>query len=84
MDDDVAGLGRRRFLGRAAVGIGVAWAAPVVLSSPAAAQASAGAGLVAVGVDGARTWTSDAGANWASATTPISGAGAAVATDGAG
>jgi len=78
---------RRRFVGAVAAGGAVAWVAPAIISVPAAAAATVapGAHLVATGTAGSLAWTSaDDGRRWHDASSPITGTGLALATDGAG
>jgi hypothetical protein len=83
------GLTRRAMLGRTAAGAVVAWTAPVIAVTPAAAQGSPAPDGIVVAVgepDGSdnRAWTStDNGATWTARTGPTAPA-LGVATDGAG
>src|SRR4051812_22427444 len=67
---------RRRFLAGAGAGVAVAWAAPNILSVPAAAAATVFPArlFIATGGDGdAQTYTSsDGGATWPTNATPVS------------
>src|SRR5690606_7241850 len=76
-DEAAERIDRRRLLTRGATAAGVAWVAPVVASSPAAAGPGTplpALPLAAIGDAAGNSWTSsDNGATWTLSTTPVNG-----------